>query len=38
MNASNPTIEISDRALERLREALADEARARFVRIDVGIG
>jgi hypothetical protein len=36
--APPPSIEVSDRARERLREALAREARARFIRIDVGIG
>ena len=38
MTEPQPTIEVSDRARERLREALADEARAQFVRIDVGVG
>ena len=32
------SIEVSDRAKERLRAALAREAKARFVRIDVGRG
>jgi hypothetical protein len=36
--ALQPSIEVSDRARERLREVLAREARARFIRIDVGVG
>lgn len=32
------SIEVSDRAKERLRAALAREAKARFIRIDVGRG
>jgi hypothetical protein len=38
MNLPEPSIEVTDRAKARLREALASEARARFVRIDVGRG
>lgn len=38
MDLPQPRIEITDRAKERLREALATEASARFVRIDVGHG
>lgn len=33
-----PSIEVTDRAKERLRAALAREAGARFIRIDVGRG
>jgi hypothetical protein len=33
-----PSVHVSDRASERIREVLAAEASARFVRIDVGIG
>ena len=33
-----PTIEVSDRAKAHLLEALAREANARFIRIDVGRG
>ncbi len=33
-----PSIEVSEKARERLREALASEARAHFIRIDVGRG
>lgn len=32
------TVEVTDKARERLRAALAREAKARFVRIDVGRG
>lgn len=38
MELPQPTIEVTDRAKERLREALAQEANARFIRIDVGRG
>jgi hypothetical protein len=38
MTVPQPSIEVSDRARERLREALAGEASARFIRIDVGVG
>lgn len=38
MELPQPAIEVSDRARERLREALAREASARFIRIDVGRG
>jgi hypothetical protein len=38
MNLPEPSIEVTERARERLREALASESRARFVRIDVGRG
>jgi Fe-S cluster assembly iron-binding protein IscA len=33
-----PSIEVSDKAKDRLRAILAREAKARFVRIDVGRG
>ena len=33
-----PSVHVSDRASDRIREALAAEATARFVRIDVGVG
>ncbi len=33
-----PAVEVSDRAAERLREALAEEAGAPLVRVDVGVG
>ncbi len=38
MNLPTPSIEVTDRAKTRLREALALEANARFIRIDVGRG
>jgi Fe-S cluster assembly iron-binding protein IscA len=38
MPAAQPSIEISEKAKERLRAALAREADARFIRIDVGHG
>lgn len=38
MELPQPTIEVTDRAKERLREVLAGEANARFIRIDVGRG
>jgi Fe-S cluster assembly iron-binding protein IscA len=38
MDLPQPIIEVTDRAKERLREALAREANARFIRIDVGRG
>ena len=38
MNLPEPYIEVTERAKTRLREALASEARAQFIRIDVGRG
>jgi hypothetical protein len=38
MSLPEPSIEVTERAKARLLEALASEARARFVRIDVGRG
>lgn len=38
MTVPAPRIEITEKARERLRAALAAEANARFVRIDVGRG
>lgn len=38
MDLPLPTIEVTDRARARLLEALAQEANARFIRIDVGRG
>jgi Fe-S cluster assembly iron-binding protein IscA len=38
MSQPEPSIEVTDRAKERLREALSREATARFIRIDVGRG
>jgi len=38
MTEAVPSIEVTGKARERLREALAREARARFIRIDVGRG
>jgi Fe-S cluster assembly iron-binding protein IscA len=33
-----PSIDVTDKAKERLRAALAGEPKARFIRIDVGAG
>ena len=33
-----PSIEVTEKAKERLRAVLAREAKARFIRIDVGRG
>jgi Fe-S cluster assembly iron-binding protein IscA len=38
MIEATPSIEVTDRAKERLRAVLAREAGARYVRIDVGRG
>jgi Fe-S cluster assembly iron-binding protein IscA len=38
MTEATPSIEVTDAAKERLRSALAREAGARLIRIDVGPG
>jgi Fe-S cluster assembly iron-binding protein IscA len=38
MTDAVPSIEVSDKAKERLRAILAREAKARYIRIDVGRG
>jgi Fe-S cluster assembly iron-binding protein IscA len=38
MTEATPSIEVTDKAKERLRAVLAREARPRVIRIDVGLG